>query len=662
MPTLGRRLSLEPDEYFTVLELLPQAAVIFDTRTYRPVYTSEKARLLTGYSPTELAQLDIRHILSGWDFQVALQLEQAIHILRPDGSFQPALAKVISIQPKKRRAILILEALIPQEDCGVDPAEIWPNFQILAAAYTQENIEKSIHAVLKAGQALTGADLLAVYKASENQPCLVRCLHLGDGEGLPDQIPAQDFAHLQKPILWEQEKRTSSSLHRTARLRKYAYLASTPLGSSPATIGLVVAAHTSTPSGKHVLPVVQILASTLTNLLEQEMRISSLQDRLNSQETGLVFAKTLENAIQEGLVFLSPDLLTLRLNPAAEIILGYRSSETLNHPAKNFLVGADNLIPALLEALNGDGMRKLGNVRLYRRNGQFFLADVRILPIRRKGINQGLFLLIQDLSEQEQAKEHTQQLEQRAILGEVTSIFAHEVRNPINNISTGLEVLGMSLPEEDPQQETIARLVQDCDRLEELMKSVLSFSRPVEYDMEPLDLGLVLQRMLDRLQPRMTRFNVQYHMQVEENCPKIEGNTRALEQVFTNLVNNASQAMSRDGGGHLAIKVQASKPYAVEDGADLPDSAEEERTFVEISVADTGPGIPKDLLDRIFQPFFTTKGNGSGLGLAISRRIIAAHKGTINVSSVPGATVFTVRIPAIPAQGSSPQPTVEPVE
>jgi signal transduction histidine kinase len=149
--------------------------------------------------------------------------------------------------------------------------------------------------------------------------------------------------------------------------------------------------------------------------------------------------------------------------------------------------------------------------------------------------------------------------------------------------------------------------------------------------MESFDLGQLIHRMVERLHPRMARVNVQYRLQVEPNCPPAEGNPRALEQVFTNLINNAVQAMS-ESGGSLAVKVQ-------------PIKTPEGRSYIEVSIADTGPGIPKELQERIFQPFFTTNRNGTGLGLAISKRIITAHKGMIRLTSFPGGTVFHVNIP-----------------
>jgi len=164
------------------------------------------------------------------------------------------------------------------------------------------------------------------------------------------------------------------------------------------------------------------------------------------------------------------------------------------------------------------------------------------------------------------------------------------------------------------------------------MESVLSFSRPMEYRMEPTDITILLQRLVDRWGPRMARYNIVPFVQTAPDCPHISGDTRALEQVFTNLVSNAVQAMSSTGGT-LAIKVA---PVENSPGYNQ----------VEVAVSDTGPGIPDEIRDHIFEPFVTTNPQGTGLGLAITKRIVTAHKGTLSVNSFPGGTVFQVCLPA----------------
>ena len=343
-------------------------------------------------------------------------------------------------------------------------------------------------------------------------------------------------------------------------------------------------------------------------------------------------AGVLDEHTGEGVVLLSPGLKIFHLNTSAEMLLGYADREVAGQPVENILIGSETLYPALNAAQQGSITFNLGNIRLYRRNGEDFLAQIRVFPVTEGEKVEQILVFIQDLSVQEQIRLQAQQLEQRAILGELTAIFAHEVRNPINNISTGLQLMAMNLPEQDPNQASIERMLQDCDRLAELIKSVLSFSRPLDYEMESVNLGVLLRRLLERLHPRITRIGVQYQLHIEPGALSISGNTRALEQVFNNLVNNALQAMG-ETGGRLAIRVQAMQP-------------ENKRSYLEVSIADTGPGIPKEIQEKIFQPFFTTEQHGTGLGLAITKRIVTAHKGNIRLESFPGGTVFYVQFPA----------------
>jgi two-component system, NtrC family, sensor histidine kinase AtoS len=147
-----------------------------------------------------------------------------------------------------------------------------------------------------------------------------------------------------------------------------------------------------------------------------------------------------------------------------------------------------------------------------------------------------------------------------------------------------------------------------------------------------VDINLLIDRLLERWRPRMARVKVQHHLLNSSKNPYLIGDSRALEQVFTNLISNAVQAMN-DHGGTLSVTIRNQ-------------SIHKEFDQIEISVADNGPGISEEHRHRIFEPFFTTSKNGTGLGLAISKRIISAHKGVISVTSVPGGTVFQVLLPA----------------
>jgi len=118
------------------------------------------------------------------------------------------------------------------------------------------------------------------------------------------------------------------------------------------------------------------------------------------------------------------------------------------------------------------------------------------------------------------------------------------------------------------------------------------------------------------------------YFETEIDSPVVQGDIRALEQVFTNLISNAVKAMS-DDGGYLGIKITKAE-------------LDEDEQFYQINITDSGPGIPADIKDQIFKPFVTGNKHGTGLGLAITQRIINAHKGKIEVDSFPGGTMFKV--------------------
>ena len=526
------------------------------------------------------------------------------------------------------------ESAAESRPLGVDALneQILSGFILLADQVFTSGVENPIQQILAIGQELTGANILAVYQAQEYSPLLRLSQSLGPDHIFPDSLPAQELVFLNQPQLWITGKRPNSNLQRFARSAGLHSLASAPIGQPNAVIGLLVLAGEQTPDYNRSPKIAQLLAAATTAAIQKQVASAHAQMEKQTMQARLRVAGVLDEHTGEGVVLLSPGLKIFHLNTSAEMLLGYADREVAGQPVENILIGSETLYPALNAAQQGSITFNLGNIRLYRRNGEDFLAQIRVFPVTEGEKVEQILVFIQDLSVQEQIRLQAQQLEQRAILGELTAIFAHEVRNPINNISTGLQLMAMNLPEQDPNQASIERMLQDCDRLAELIKSVLSFSRPLDYEMESVNLGVLLRRLLERLHPRITRIGVQYQLHIEPGALSISGNTRALEQVFNNLVNNALQAMG-ETGGRLAIRVQAMQP-------------ENKRSYLEVSIADTGPGIPKEIQEKIFQPFFTTEQHGTGLGLAITKRIVTAHKGNIRLESFPGGTVFYVQFPA----------------
>ncbi len=646
-----RMLAGSSSDIEALLEVLPHATFAIEWQSQRIEFGNPRMAELSNYTRGELNGVHISALFSNWDKDIlprlasaALQKEAsitpyhpiAVDLIRRDQTKIPVHLVHLALPSRENIRLIALQPVdmhAEQQHQVTQSSQFWNHLHMLVSAVLETDTQLALHQALEAARQLCSADAAVFYRADDHSPGPQSSAACGEAHRMPEQLPAQDLSSLRNPALWATGKRPLTALHRAARAAQFAGIASNPVGQSNALVGLVVLAYNSSAAPEHCPQMLPLLSTTIATILQNHSRAQQIDDEMQQIKVQLAAFQTAAENIQEGLIFLNPDLQIMRINQAAEMILGYASREVKGQPVEHAVIGTESILPALASALQGSSTYHLGNLSLYRRNGEAFLAGVRVFPVLLDEQVNKIVIIIQDLSEQEQIRTQTQQLEQRAMLGEVTAVFAHEVRNPINNISTGLQLMALNLPENDPNQETIERLMQDCDRLAELIRSVLTFSRPTEFEMAPVELPQLLKNLLERLHPRIARLNIQYSLQVEPGCPPISGNLRALEQVFNNLINNALQAMN-ENGGRLALRVQ-------------PVQSPDRSACVEVSVADTGPGIPKELQERVFQPFFTTERNGTGLGLAITKRIITAHKGSIRLNSFPGGTVFHILFPAL---------------
>ena len=342
----------------------------------------------------------------------------------------------------------------------------------------------------------------------------------------------------------------------------------------------------------------------------------------------------LNKYMPEGILYLNPDLLIQQVNPSAEQILGYAEQEVINRHIDDVIIGTDRLTPALQDALDNIPAHDLGHLEIHHRDGSVFPAIIKTFPVSKPDSEeiQGILIFVQDISKEEKVRIQTQQLERRALVGQMNAIFAHEIRNPINNITSGIQLLDKILPEDFNQRDVLKGINDDCDRLTHIVDTVLTFSKSQSYHRTPLDLPLLISQILNRWVPRMKRTSVSHVLKVEDNLPPILGDERALGQVFNNLISNAVRAMEETDGGVLSVRL---KPIQKASGS----------PGVQIDVLDTGPGIPQEVQEHIFEPFFTTKPDGTGLGLSITKQIITMHEGTITLVPLPEGTSFQIILP-----------------
>lgn len=621
-------------EFAALLNAISDAALVIDHDSGKMAFANRGFFELTGLSPFESSLPAAVELLpelqNGWSS--GEERETRLHL--PGGK---SLAMWLNLTWLDKPGRWQLARLIPEQVYRWRAAQMRREDQWLEALEgladltNKTDTNAAFQSALEIGQNLLGAESLSIYRADVKLLLLERAQTLGPhSELLPASLGLERAALVYAPSLWLNGQRAVTELQQAARVNNLESLVSAPIEMDGQRLGLLVAINLPPINARQLIEVLNLLAAHMAAALQHYATLNSLNRAVRESRRALAIQEAIGDNTSDGILLLHPSLKVMNLNTAAEMMLGYSRQEAIGSPVQDILIGAEHLSAGLRMALQGLNVPGLGNLRLHRRAGQTFPAEAQVVPVMVKDEVEALVLLLRDKSEGEQIRARTQQLEQRALLGEITAIFAHEVRNPINNISTGLQLLEMGLPEQDPNRDLTTRLQADCGRLTHLMESVLAFSKPMEYLLRPTPLRPLLEALLERWKPRMSRLNVTLAFQGEEELPAAQADPRALEQVFTNLISNALNAM-REQGGILAVRVEKTQ--------------EAGKPQLRVDISDTGPGIPPELRSKIFEPFFTTSAQGTGLGLAITQRIVLAHKGKIEVESFPGGTIFSICLP-----------------
>jgi PAS domain S-box-containing protein len=252
----------------------------------------------------------------------------------------------------------------------------------------------------------------------------------------------------------------------------------------------------------------------------------------------------------------------------------------------------------------------------------------------------GAVIFFKDLTQVEQVEERERLRDRLASLGEMAAGIAHELKNPLAGISVMAGLLRRQVPDSADAQSLLADIISEAKLANAIVGEMLDFVRPIRLQIERTDLADLLRQAITMAETKVPRGDISVRIEIPPDLPMIEGDQNQLCQVFTNLLTNAFEAL--DGKGTIAIAAVA----AVIDDEPWLGNAEPPMPTVVVDVADDGPGVPAELTDKIWDPFFSTKPQGSGLGLAIVRKIVDAHNGRIEVRSNPRTgTTFRVTVP-----------------
>ncbi len=254
----------------------------------------------------------------------------------------------------------------------------------------------------------------------------------------------------------------------------------------------------------------------------------------------------------------------------------------------------------------------------------------------------GLYLrnLMSDMADTrgklDQSRSELKESEKLASVGKLAASVAHEIRNPLTAIKMWLLSIQKEVGGEEALDRKFGILSEEIRRLENIVRNFLEFSRPPELNLSVESISLLLDNTLELAEPRIAHRTTKLVREDSPNLPPILADREQLKQVLLNLLNNAAEATGE--GGQITVITTA-------------ESERDGRKMVVVRVSDSGPGVPKEVSDRVFEPFFSTKDEGTGLGLSIAARIMARHEGRLVLeSSNEQRTTFAVFIPAAPVQ------------
>jgi two-component system NtrC family sensor kinase len=383
------------------------------------------------------------------------------------------------------------------------------------------------------------------------------------------------------------------------------------------------------PSAESISPLElfanQVAHSIEERKLDQEVRKSTERYR------------TLVETMHEGVFSVDLRERILLANASFSHLLGV-SELLLNGRSIGSIMSQDDLVRFRSEtALHEGGRVARFELTLRSGSGESIPVQVSASPFMEEDEHRGCFAVVRDLRAEKKVEEERRimqdqlaQAEKLSALGEMISGIAHELNNPLTGVM-GFSQLLMNSDASDAVKESVVKIHRDATRCQKIVQNLLDFSRRRDSAENPVDVNELVEATLELRATQLKVDGIEVVKDLEQGLPVIVGDFHKLQQVLFNIVNNAHQAMNEIGqGGRLLLRTQRKADW------------------VEISCADTGPGIPQDRIQKIFDPFFTTKGigKGTGLGLSLSYGIIQKHQGRIEVTSAAGGgATFMIRLP-----------------
>ena len=370
----------------------------------------------------------------------------------------------------------------------------------------------------------------------------------------------------------------------------------------------------------------------LENLLSQAQFLNQVYN----------FHKSIIQNINVGLFIIDLNGVITFANRKSAQWLQYEVTELLNKNIQKLFLDNQEAVDFLkLISIPGKILENYETTFLVKNSGKMLVGiDTSSFKDEKNQFN-GVVLLFRDLTEVNDLRNQVERMERLALLGELSSRIAHEIRNPLGGIKAAAQLLEETLGSNHSNSDLIKRIIKEVDKSNRLLKEFFKFAKPSKPKPQFIDLSKVIDNVYLLLAPQINKKNIKFKGNYQENNLHVFVDETQIEQVIMNLFLNAIDVLP--DGGLVTVSTQKQKVKFMKN--DKYSLSEQELYYVIVLITDNGKGIKKDILTKIFTPFFTTKSDGIGLGLSICSRLVEENRGKIDVTSNNNGTTFSIALP-----------------
>ncbi len=400
-------------------------------------------------------------------------------------------------------------------------------------------------------------------------------------------------------------------------------------------------------------------AYSVGRALAQQKMLNKIAAQLTEIQELKSFYQSIIQNLRSGLVTVDKFMEITEINKAAEILLGYQGEELLGKPLDYLFTEKNNGNRCLYFSAADDMdtcMGSLAEISMRKKNGEIIPTEVCFSVINDTNEDiSGLSCIFRDITTRKSMEQSLARVDKLASLGELAAGMAHEIKNPLAGIAGAMQIMAKNYHTESPYHFVFNEVQEQVKRLDSFVNNLLQFARPGQTHFSDVDIEDIIEKILFLVMSQLEDKKITVTKLYDETSPLVQGDAGQLQQVLLNLIINAIDAMEE--GGVLTIQsrlMAVSTTAPVRQQCTSPGCAQQ-TSMLDISISDTGYGIEADSLEKIFNPFHTTKCK------SISHRIMEQHGGTITVKSNFGAgSTFTISLPVCDpdASGREPENTI----